>query len=294
MEVAEQRVGLFQISSTVHHGCMGLPQELVNCIADILHDDIHALKACSLTCKAMFASTRHLIHQTLHLTRRNNDKVLTREKLCQSLGYHELRLVSYMGECGLLQYTRHVHVHDPGIFIPNTLLPHLHYFQSLDRVHTLTIEHYDAVLWAKHYKICFVHFYPTLTSLTLSRPFGHCRALLRFALQFPNLESLRFEWLRGEEDAQPGLPVPPWIDGLPPLRGHLRLSFGAMIQPSEHFIHKLRNGINFRSVEFESGFHDVHAQHILNMCARSLENLTIASSRTGTRQSSFPPLFMAE
>jgi len=275
MEVAEQH--LTQISSAVHHGCMGLPQELIDCIADTLHDDLHTLKACSLTCKAMFASTRHLIHQTLHLTRRNNEKVLAREEVCQSFDYRELRLLSYMGECGLLKYTRQIHVRDPGTFIPDTLLPHIHYFQSLDRVHTLTIEHYDAVLWARHHKTCFVHFYPTLTSLTLSRPFGRCQELLRFAQQFPKLENLCFEWLRGERDTKPGFSIPDMI--LQSSRGHLRLAFGAVIQPSEDFLHahELQNGINFGSVEFESDFYDNHAQHMVNTCGHSLESLSISS-----------------
>jgi hypothetical protein len=264
MEMAEQRVDLIQAAP---RGCMGLPQEVVDNIMDIFHDDLHTLKACSLTCKAMFASTRHLIHQTLHLTRRNNEKVLTEEELFQSPGYHELRLVSYMAECGLLQYTRRIHVGDPGIFIPDTLLPHIHHFQSLDRVHTLIIEHYDAVLWAKHYDTCFVHFYPTLTSLTLSRPFGHSRALLRFALQFPNLENLCFEWSRGREGTK-----------------LLRLAFSAITQPSEDFSHEVREGINFRSVEFESDFHDSHAQHILNTCAHALENVTIAFHGSSTHR----------
>ena len=76
--VPEQPVGLNLICSTINEGCMGLPQELVDHIVDTLHEDLPALKACSLTCKAMFASTRHLIHQTLCLTPRNNERVLTR------------------------------------------------------------------------------------------------------------------------------------------------------------------------------------------------------------------------
>ena len=43
---------------------MGLPQEVGDRIVDMLQDDGSALRACSLTCKVMFTSTRHLIHQT--------------------------------------------------------------------------------------------------------------------------------------------------------------------------------------------------------------------------------------
>lgn len=280
----EKPVNLVQISSAVHHGCMGLPQELIDYIADILHDDLHTLKACSLTCKAMFASTRHLIHQTLYLTRQNNEKVFTQEGLCRNSGRQELYLMSYMAERGLLQYTRQIKVRDPGIFIPDAVLPHIHHFQSLNRVHTLIIEHYDAVLWAKHYRSCFVHFYPTLTSLTLSRPFGRCRALLRFALQFPNLKNLCFEWLRGEEGTRSVFPLPDLVHRSPPLRGHLRLAFGAVVQPPEDLIHGSRNPIHFRSAEFQSDSYDNHAQHIFDTSAHTLEDLTIASSGTSTYQ----------
>ena len=154
--VPEQPVGLNLICSTINGGCMGLPQELVDHIVDTLHEDLPALKACSLTCKAMFASTRHLIHQTLCLTPRNNERVLTREeeeklrRLKQGYQDVQLRFLSYAGERGLLQYTRKIYISrcfrrvaiPAGAFTPDTLLPHIHHFRSLDRVHAITIEWY--------------------------------------------------------------------------------------------------------------------------------------------------------
>lgn len=53
--MTEQFVDLNPISATIHRGCMGLPQELTNHIVDMLYDNILALSACSLTCRAMFA-----------------------------------------------------------------------------------------------------------------------------------------------------------------------------------------------------------------------------------------------
>ena len=47
-------------------------------------------------------------------------------------------------------------------------------------------------------------------------------------------------------------------------------------------------GINFRSVEFED-FPMSQVQHILNGCAHSVENLTIAARKTGTHQPLSPP-----
>jgi hypothetical protein len=272
--------------NTVHHARIGLPQELIDYIMNMLQDDLPTLKACSLACKAMFASTRHLIHQTLLLTAQNNQSVLTREDKFRYMrrNHHEteLRFLSYLGERDLLRFVQTVHINMARTFIPDTLSPHLHHFRSLDQVHSLTIEHYDIVSWANHYKTCFLHFYPTLTSLTLSRPVNHYRLLLQFALQFPNLENLCFEWLVPEETVRADLPLPTLIDQSPPLRGHLRLAgVDTVAKWPVDLSHELPNKINFRSVELE-GFFGTRAQHTLNMCAQTLENLIISPHETGT------------
>lgn len=290
MEVAEEPVDLSPISAAIHHGCMGLPQELVDHIMDMLQNDLRALEACSLTCKAMFASTRHLIHQTLRLTRRNNQSVLTLEEKLRYLrwDYHdtELRFLSYMGERGFLQYTRQVHIRMGRIFTPNILIPHLDYFRSLDRVHSLTIETFDAIIWRNYYKPTFVHFHPTLTSLTFHDPVNHYRFLLQFALQFPNLENLCIERLRDSEWIRPDLTIPTIVDKSPPLRGHLRLvGVDIAVQWPAEFAYELPDGINFRSVELQ----DVpcnHAQHILSGCGHTLENLTVVPRGIGAHRTS--------
>ena len=286
MEVVEEHVDLGQITAVVHRGCMGLPQELIDHTMEMLHDDLRALKACSLTCKAMFASTRHLIHHKLHLTGQNNQKVLTREEKYRYLrwDYHdiELRFLSFMGERGFLQYPRHVYIHLDCLFTPDTLIPHLNHFQSLDRVHSLTIDAYDGLIWRNYYSACFAHLHPTLTSLTLHRPISHYRYILKFALQFPNLQNLCIKHLEDGEQTRPDLVIPPIVDESPPLRGHLRLvGVGADEWPTE-FANDLPNGINFRSVEFQGVFWE-HCQRILTACAGTLEDLTVVPRRQCTR-----------
>ena len=276
---------------------MGLPQELVDYIVDMLHDNIPALKACSLTCKAMFASTRHLIHRTLQLTPDNTLSVLTpEEKRHYERGNRdvELRLLSFMGERDLLQYARRVHICTPNPFTPDILLPHLHYFQSLNRVHTLTIDHFCADEWVDYHATCFGHFYPTLTSLTLSHSIGHKR-LLHFVLQFPNLENLsieqpEFDWRGFEsrlaEAATPGLS--------PPLRGCLRLvGQGPSVHLSTDLFGEPPKGFNFRSVELEDFPRDL-AQHALSACAQTLEDLTIMAYTYGVPRLSFLPSAISE
>jgi hypothetical protein len=277
-------VDLNLIVAVIHHGCMGLPQELVDRIMDMLRDNIRALKACSLTCKAMFASTRHLIHQTLYLTTRNSRSVLTQEEKSRSqiAGNYDvhLKILSCMAERGLLQYPRKVYISMPGISSPWIPQSHLQHFQSLDRVHTLTIRS-DIAVWAHNHKTCFAHLYQTLTSLTLRFPLSGYQPLLHFAFQFPNLEDLCLD-SRGE---QIGLDWPHVyiIKRSPPLSGRLQLIGSDMVaQWPTDLVNGLADGLpNFRSVELVDLF-GFDPRYLLNKCAHTLENLTIALRRIGT------------
>ena len=275
-------VDLNHILDVIHFGCMGLPQELIDRIMDILQDDLRTLTACSLTCRSMFTSTRCFIHRTLNLTLRNNEGIFIQgeKELHQKPGHDDLRFVSYAGECGILQYVQRVKVRGSSIFTPATLLPHLVHFQSLDRVHTLSIDHYDADMWANHNKICFSHFYPTLTSLALRSPSGNHKLVLQFALQFPNLENLCLESPTDEEQASADLVVADTVDASPPLRGRFRL---ADANGSTSLVSDLQGKIKFRSVEI--GFVQTqYAQDIVDGCGPTLETLIIVSNHEGARQ----------
>ena len=206
---------------------MILPTEIIDYIMDILRHDLPALQACSLTCRMMFASARHLIHQTLYLTPQNDKSVTTRRLRFLKRNHNDVELcfLSYAGERGFLQYTRRVHICMSRTFAPSSLLPRLRHFQSLDRVHTLTLNEFNLALWASHYQTCFSHFYPTLTSLTLSHCVGYDELILQFVLRFPRLESLCVErvcsWL---DNLLLAPPIPTvTVKQSPPLCGHLRL-----------------------------------------------------------------------
>ena len=282
-----EHVDLNPVATAIHQGCMGLPQELVDCIVDMLYDNIRALKACSLTCKAMFASTRHLIHRTLYLTSRNNQRVLTQEekhryrrkRLDSSCDLH-LRFLSHMGERSLLQYPRQVHISMYRPLNPGILRPHLHHFQALGRVRTLTLDHCGVLAWRYHHSTWLAHFCPTLTSLTLNFPLGGHREILRFALCFPNLENLYI----GSYERQfgPGLTFPVRVtDQHPPLSGSLRLvGNDSVARWPKDFFNELQNRMNFRSLELED-FFDL-PQHLLDECAHTVENFTFSPFWTGT------------
>ena len=252
---------------------MGLPQELVDYIVGLLRDDFRTLTACSLTCKSMFASTRPLIHVTLRLTERNNESILNSKKkwgFHWKSGHDEFRFLSHVAERGLHHYTQRLDIHDTIISCPDNLLPHLPNFH---RVHTLVIRSYNAFKWASYYKTCFAHFHPTLTSLTLIGPSGPHRAIMQFALQFPNLENLCI--LAPQEGGELD-PTTVDIDQFPPLSGHLRLD-GILVTwwlGLAHLARALPNGFNFRTVEL--GVHSMYAvEKILRSCAHTLEGLTL-------------------
>ena len=152
---------------------MGLPQ--VDYIVNVFHDDSLTLKACSLTCKAMFASTRHLIRETLRLAQQNNRSILTwSRKRNSARGRALIDLASYLTwpNAASSDTLQQADIKHPAIYIPENLLSHLQRFQSPNWVRTHTIDHHNVVKWANHYKTFFVHFYPTLTSLTVHNPFG--------------------------------------------------------------------------------------------------------------------------
>ena len=273
---------------------MGLPQEVVDRIMDMLQDDRRALEACSLTCKAMFVSTRHLIHQTLHVTKENNQRILTpKEKKQHARGNYllELRFLSFMGERDLLKYTRHLNISIGSFaFSPKILEPHLQHFKSLDRVNTLTIYSYDSVIWRHVYNTHFSQFHPTLTTLVLRSLTSHYRFVLQFVLQFPSLENLTLEYLRHETGEYSGISVPSKVTQYPPLNGRLRCAslYSGDPEWTKEFAFGPLGGINFRSVEFRD-VHREHGQHILDGCASSLEEFTVRITGDGKKES--PPRF---
>ena len=178
-------------------------------------------------------------------------------------------------------------------FAPDALLPHLHHFRSLDHVHTLIMEEFDFLRWTSHYQTCFTHFYPTLTSLTLSRCVDYDILLPRFVLQFTHLENLCIGWVW-----RIGLLPPPnstvAVNQPPPLCGHLRLAGRhSLPQLATYFAHELLTAVKFRSVELED-FHGALVQPILNARAYALERLTIIPSSTGMHQLLFPSVSMAK
>jgi len=135
---------------------------------DMLQDDRWALEAYSLTCKAMFAS---------------NPPGNSLSERDQS-GYSHLGrgsgtqkgAIANSNSASRLSCLSKIHQKSEHLYgVPYVLEPHPRHFQSLDRVHILTIDSYDAFLWSDVYNTYFARFHPTLTTLypsTISQPRG--------------------------------------------------------------------------------------------------------------------------
>lgn len=269
---------------TITETWKGLPQEIVDHIVFMLRNDLESLKACSLTCKAMFISTRHVIHRKICLTWEKNWDLLTiPEKQRYIRGERQgiaVRVLSAIAAHGLLPYARHLYIHLNRNFTPVNLQPFNDHFQRFDRIQELSIYwlHIPDFL-SGNFDAYFPNFVPTLRSLHLDTPTGDTRDILDFICRFPNLDDLTFKMVSGDSrDWRTSGPLPV-VNKMPPFRGRLKLCgiderCGRMIQQ----LISLPGKCHFRSVDFRSCRFEVE-QPIVDACSSTLESISTTWGR---------------
>jgi hypothetical protein len=270
-------LGALTISGT----WMDLPQEVVDYIVFMLGNDLQSLKACSLTCKAMFVSTRCVIHRKICLTWEKNWELLTvAERQRYIRGERQgtaVRVLSSIAAHGLLQYARHLSISLDRICTPANLLPFNHHFQRFDRIQELNIYRLDTPGFLENFDTYFANFVPTLRSLHLEVPAGDSRQILDFICRFPHLEDLSLEvssrdyhdwriWKSGSS---------PVVKSMPHFRGRLRLRGitkwrGYLLQQLISLPGKRR----FRFIDFRACSAEV-GQPIVDACSGTLESVSI-------------------
>jgi hypothetical protein len=259
---------------------MDLPQEVVDHIVLMLGDDLRSLKACSLTCKAMFISTRCVIHRKICLTWEKNWELLTvpeRQRYIRG-GRQDIaiRVLSSIAEHGLLQYARYLFININKNFTPANLLPFNHHFQRFDRIQELNIYRLDTPGFLKNFDTYFANFVPSLRSLHLDTPAGHTRDILDFICRFPHLEDLSLkvsfedpkDWRVWKSES---LHV---VKNMPPFRGRLMLR--GITERSSYLLQQLISlpgkrrfrSIDFRACSAEAG------QSIIDECSGTLESVS--------------------
>ena len=263
-----------------------LPHELVDYIISTFANDLQSLKACSLTCRVMFASARHVIHRRICLTSEKNLELLT---LPEIQGYIRgdrrrvaIKMLSTIAARGLLPYARHIFIDIGHDFTPANLQPFNHHFQCFNRIQELNIRFLDTPGFLKNFDTYFANFVPTLHSLHLDTPAGDIRDVLDFVCRFPHLDDLSFEiqrtfhgWGAWESES---LPV---VKSVPPFRGRLKLdgiggSHDCLVQQLTSLPGKCRfRSINFRSCSPEA------VQSIIYACSDTLESVSTTWQRLG-------------
>jgi len=258
-----------------------LPQELINYIFFMLNDDLRSLKACSSTCKLMFASARRIIHQKIYLSFEKNWELLTlterRRYLSEDRVGLAVKVLSELAARGVLPYARQLFINLERDFTPTNLQPFNHHFQCFDRIQELTISMLDTPGFLESFDTYFANIVPTLRSLHLEGPTGETRDILDFICRFPYLDDLslkmsiptdprdRRTWSSGT------LPV---IKCMPPFRGRLRLDGiierrGSLLQQLASLPGKRRfRSIVFRNCESET------EQPIIDACCGTLESVS--------------------
>ena len=257
-----------------------LPQEIVDHILFMLSDDLKSLKACSLTCKTMFISTRRFIHRKIRLTGEQNWDVLTlREK--QRYIREDRRGIAVKVLCGiaahgLFPYGRHLFISLNKNFTPANLQPFNDHFQRFDRIQELSIYGLHTEEFLKEFNTFFANFIPTLRSLHLDTPTGDGRDVLDFVCRFPHLDNLTFrmpgvgfDGLGARESES--LPV---VKKVPPFRGSLK--FRESWEFHGHVLlqlFSLPGKRRFRFVDLRSCPSEVE-QPIVDACSGTIEALS--------------------
>ena len=260
------------IIKTFPTGWKNLPQELVDEIMAYLKDDLSSLTSCSESCKALFHSTRPLIHRTFCLigypTSRYRFNSLNRAQ------FDTLRLAE---RAQVFQYTTRLVIRLGNDFIPKNLRPHLQYFHAMRGITSLKIHLPDVASFLPAFDEYFGNIAPTLRFLTLIHSKTPIENIINFVSRFPLLQDLGLieSSLANPKPSRPyALPEP---TTLPPLNG--TLGFRGTY-PSMNFLRSLmsvRGGIHFRSVEMGDA-RAIPFQETIDACSNTIETITFITS----------------
>ena len=265
---------------TITEPWKGLPQEIVDRIVFMLRDDLKSLKACSLTCKAMFVSTRHVIHRKISLTWESDwDPLAIPKKPRYIHGERRgvaLSELSKISAYGLLSYAHHLYIYLHRNFTPADLQPFNDDFQRFDRIQELSISWLNAPDFLETFDTYFTNFVPTLRSLHLDTPMGDTRDILDFICRFPHLDDLTLEMpSRDPFGWRMWRSAPsPIVKKMPQFRGRLKLR--NIDKWRSHLLQQLTSlpgKRRFRFIDFRSCTSEVE-QPIIDACSDTLETIS--------------------
>ena len=254
----------------------GLPQEIVDEILEYLEDDRRTLRACSLTCKALFRSARHIIHRQLYVVgpettwSMDGDEMYRYEVANRS----QLGTFSVAAKRGFFHYTRELTIRVANEFTPENLRPYLLQFQMFARLTSLTLHHFNPTPFLPVFEQYFGHLAQQMQSLKFIYPSGPQNDMMYFISQFPHLDDLGFNPPPSHNSNPSKEYNMSSVQSSPTLGGTLRVAntMGSITNPLE-CLTQLPSGLRFRSIEFVY-CPEIDPNVIIRECTSTLQSLT--------------------
>ena len=245
-------------------------------ILEYLENDRRTLKACSLTCKGLFRSSRRIIHRRLHVV--GLGKAATMDELelqrYEVANRSQLRTLLEAAKCGLFHHTWELTIGVGEEFTPDNLQPYLPQFQSFTRLTSLTLHHFNPAPFLPVFEQYFGHLAQQMRSLKFVYPPGPQDDMMYFISQFPNLDDLGFNSFP-QHNLEPSKEYNvSSIQSSPALGGTLQItSTNAWRTNSLECLTQLPSGLRFRSIAF---LHctGINPDVIIRECTSTLQTLT--------------------
>ena len=273
--VPKPTVDFFSVLADFAGNFKGLPQEVVDEILEYLEDDQQALRACSLTCKALLRSSRPIIHRRLFVVSRGIPYPRN-EHEARAANFIRFRPLLAAADCGLTSRTREltIKIGRRREFEPADLQQFLPQFQTFVRLTSLVFYNFNPAPFIPVFEQCFGRLAPQIRSLGFLYPSGFRDDLVCFISQFPNLDDLMFfSFPQRSMFSQEEYSAPP-IRGSPTLRGTLKIA--KMSAGGDDFLRCLTrfpSGFGFRSIEFRRSM-GIDPNIIIQRCSSTLQYLT--------------------
>jgi hypothetical protein len=240
-------------------------------ILEHLEGDQPALRACSLTCKALLRSSRPIIHRRLYVVSRGIPGS-TDEHQLQTSNPPRLFVLSAAAKHGLAHYTRELTINLRGGFKPADLREILPQFRAFTRLTSLTVYNFTPTPFLLVFEQYFGHLAQQIQSLEFKYPSGFRDDLFYFISQFPNLDNLKFYSFPRNHLFLGAGSLP--IRSSPTLRGTLQV--GSMTIGGDDFLGCLTrfpSGLSFRSIEFYRCT-GIDPNILIRECSSTLQHLT--------------------
>jgi len=246
--------------TTAHESTYRVPYEIVETIIAHLTRDLHALKACSLTCRSWHAVAVPHVYHTLILGR--------------GATHSQLKLLSKLHNQGLMPFVNEIrveHLQGRGGWFVHKAFNHcdLCYFSAFANVHTLDIRNLEIHRFIPGVERYFGHFSQALRSIKLYYPFCTPQQQSHFHSLFSNLDDVEI-W--GTNACTP-VPVQDTLVpfSAPGPRGWLVLRNHHWPETWTHLISS--GGLRFRHMDLGQCTNCIPI--LLEACAKTLETLQL-------------------